>query len=275
MTRLTTRDVETIDADLGALDDRLKAVTGLDLKGLAAEATESRAGSVNGTAFRVVPLTCGLGRIGGFSEAVASIVEHLGGWASVTGGSDASGMAEAVQEGADAVFLADDERFVAIDLLRRKAVDNAQATALGFVHALHRAAGTLAGREVLVIGAGPVGRSMIACLHQRGARVILAEIDPRRAAVPGTRPVDLLEGLRSADLVLNASPVYLRGKWLRQGAIVSSPGVPFGFDREALSRATVIHDPLPTGVAVMAFQATKDITLTKVAEKKEVTLYGY
>jgi pyrrolysine biosynthesis protein PylD len=275
MTRLTTEDVATLDEDLGPLDDRLRAATGLDLRGLAAEAAGASAESVESMTFTVVPMTCGQGRIGGFGEAVAAIIGHIGGWAEVTPNCDACGMAEAVENGADVLFLADDERFVALDLVRRKTVDNAHATALGFVHALHRAAGTIAGREVMVIGAGPVGRRAIILLQQRGAKVLLAETNPDRAAVPGTRHVDLLEGLRSADLVMNASPAPLKGRWLRQGAIVSSPGVPFGFDREALSRATVIHDPLPTGVAVMAYQAASKMTMNQLAEKKEVAQDGY
>jgi hypothetical protein len=51
--------------------------------------------------------------------------------------------------------------------------------------------------------------------------------------------------------------------------------VPFGYDQEALSKATIIHDPLPTGVAVMAFQALNEITMTKTAGQKEVAQDGY
>lgn len=275
MTRLTTEDVAGLDAGLGSLDDRLRAITGLDLKTLAAEAAGISGKSIGGAVIRIVPMTCGQGRIGGFSEAVVAIIEHLGGWADVTRGSDACGMAEAIDDGADAVFLADDERFVALDLVRRRVVDNAQATALGFVHALHRAAGNFSGREVLVIGAGPVGRTTISLLLQQGARVLLAETDPVRATVPGTRRVDLMDGLNCAGLVLNASPAPIKGGWLREGVIISSPGVPFGYDQEAQSKSTIIHDPLPTGVAVMAFQAINEITMTKIAEQKEVAQDGY
>jgi hypothetical protein len=58
MTRLTTEDVATIDPGLGSLDERLQAVTGLDLKALASEATEVSRDIIGSAAIKVVPMTC-------------------------------------------------------------------------------------------------------------------------------------------------------------------------------------------------------------------------
>ncbi|MCL2786298.1 MAG: hypothetical protein FWD81_03650, partial [Methanomassiliicoccaceae archaeon] len=40
---------------------------------------------------------------------------------------------------------------------------------------------------------------------------------------------------------------------IQEGAVISSPGVPYAFDEEGERRAKmIIHDVLPLGVAVMA-----------------------
>jgi len=43
---------------------------------------------------------------------------------------------------------------------------------------------------------------------------------------------------------------------VKEGAIISSPGIPYPFDELGIKRAKmIIHDPLDIGAAVMAVQA--------------------
>ena len=50
---------------------------------------------------------------------------------------------EAYQSGADIVYMADDDRFISINLNKKKMADNEYATALGYTAALEGATGSL------------------------------------------------------------------------------------------------------------------------------------
>ncbi len=64
---------------------------------------------------------------------------------------------------------------------------------------------------------------------------------------------DLQAAVTEADAFLNASPARIKGEWIREGAIISSPGMPYSFDSLGEARASVlVHDPLQIGVSVMA-----------------------
>ncbi|MCL1978968.1 MAG: 3-methylornithyl-N6-L-lysine dehydrogenase PylD, partial [Methanomassiliicoccaceae archaeon] len=67
---------------------------------------------------------------------------------------------------------------------------------------------------------------------------------------------DLRGSLSSHELVFNASPASIDGNYVKEGAIFSSPGIPFPFDETGIRKAKmIIHDPLDIGVAVMAVQS--------------------
>lgn len=274
MTRLTPDLLVGVPSGLQALDRSLLRSTGVGLADLASRATGRKVEALQGAVASVVPMTCGMGRIDDFGESVVSVLSHLGVEASLTEASDASGLAEAVEAGAEMVFLADDARFVAINVFTREVADNTTATARGFVEALDLACGGVKRRSVAVVGAGPLGKAATAALRAKGADVVVVERDPVRARAAGCAPADMRDILPRSDLILNASPSPVWGRWLRQGAIVSSPGVPYCFDEEAERKAVIIHDPLQTGVAVMAYQACSDIHLTRLAENKEVAHNG-
>ena len=98
---------------------------------------------------------------------------------------DVRGMQAAVAGGGGRVlFLADDHRFIALNLARRCCVDDDPATADGYVTALEAAAGGLYGRDVLLLGLGPVGRAAARRLVQRGAPVVQV-VEPDRGARRG------------------------------------------------------------------------------------------
>ncbi|MDW5563867.1 MAG: 3-methylornithyl-N6-L-lysine dehydrogenase PylD [Methanomassiliicoccus sp.] len=260
MTRLTTNDIHDLFRSLSERDADLRRKTGLTLKGLALSAVGHAQDGLDLGQFRVaaVPVDSGQGIIPEFSRSVCSIVRHMGMDGFVTAKGDVAGIAEAMAGGADIVFLADDDEFIALNLRAGRFADNTRSTALGYCAALEAALGGLTGRDVLVIGAGRVGSYAIPHLQARGAKVSLLEQDRDRAVEASRRfgvalVLDARHGISQAKAILNASPAPVPGGWICEDAVISSPGVPYAFDEEGERRAmAIIHDPLQIGVAVMA-----------------------
>ena len=261
MTRLTSDDIEDV-WDGARLDTRLEAATGRTVRELAMEAA-GLPGGMDLSSFSVVsvPITSGLGEIGGFAQSLDAIARHLGMRSHVSNVPDVSGFAAAVESGADIVLMADDDRFVAYNTVTGTVADNARCTALGYSYALRDAAGGLAGKEVLVMGAGFVGSEAVRILrHMVSVTDIDAEKARRLAVYEGVGWIeDVREAVSTHRLILNATPGTIPGQDMMQGAIVSSPGVPYSFDDEAGRRAkAIIHDPLEIGAAVMLTVAVSD-----------------
>ena len=134
------------------------------------------------------------------AECVAAILGHLGCDAWVTAQPDVRGWQAAVAGGAEVIFAADDYRFVALNIRTGVCVDDDPATADGFVAALDAAAGGVGGRNVLVLGLGPVGRAAAAPAAARAPPCWPPSADAARVAGRGTglelRRVGLDEGLQ-------------------------------------------------------------------------------
>jgi len=301
VTRLTEQDVRDLGARVVEFEQNLVAATGLTLRALAQRtvdidralvaAQEPSGGNDHRTAptaaspapaasfpdvpasedvpfagarIAAVPISQGEGFIPGFCEGVVAILRHLGCAARVTEAPDVRGLQQAADGGDEVVFVADDFRFIALNIRTGVCADDDPATADGYATALAAAAGGLAGRPVLLLGLGPVGRAAGRRLAALGADLFVAERDP--AAVDRARAdglvftaVDLAEGLRRCDLVFDATPAadIVHAADLRPGAIAAAPGVPPAFDAEAraLLGERHIHEPLAVGVAVMAARA--------------------
>ena len=270
MTRLTTGDIQDISRALPAYETALMEKTGCSLGQLAC-----RAMAVNETHVRaameqvvvgVIPMTAGGGVLKDFCRTVATIVSHLGCRAFVTRDSDVSGIAEAVEKNANILMFADEDRFVALDLVHGRIVDNAAATGRGFVAGLQLMAGSLKGRRVLVLGCGPVGRSAVKALLKTGCRISVCDIEPRAyerlsadfsddATVDIEFLKDLDQALHQHELIVDATPAgsFIGVQHIRPQTIVSAPGMPIGLDGSTLEAIghRILHDPLQIGVATM------------------------
>ena len=266
MTRLTEADVTTLTRDLKAFEARLVEATGLDLRDVALRTAtdEARCVQLRGARVAAVPMSSGQGFIPGFSECVETILAHLGCDAWVTTQPDVRGVQAAVAAGAELLFLADDRRFIALNVVKGCSVDDDPATADGYVTALDAAARGLLDRRVLLLGLGPVGRAAARRLVTREATVLVAEPDEERVAAAlevGLRvqPVDLAEGLERCHLIYDASTAegIIDAGDVGPETIAAVPGLPSAFTpaaQEALG-ARHIHEPLAIGVAVMAARA--------------------
>lgn len=265
MTRLTEQDMRCLIDRLPEFEAGLLEVTGLDLRGLAHRACclESAGSPLTAARMAAVPVSAGHGAIPYFSECVQTILERIGCDAFVTEHADVRGLQEAVEQEADVVFLADDDRFVALNVKWGACADDDPCTASGYVAALAAAAGGLRSREVLVLGLGPVGRAAARRLREIGAQVIAVEPDRERAAVGaaelGVTIVSLEDGLQRTELIFDAAPArgLVARDWVTPGSIAAVPAVPSGFTASAQRAlgSRHIHEPLAIGVAVMAVEA--------------------
>jgi pyrrolysine biosynthesis protein PylD len=261
MTRLVEADIESLAERLAKYDEYLRKVCGRGLAEIARIA--ARRDDAPARRVAVIPITSGLGVIGGFCETVAAIVEFLGHSAVVTGETDLAGVASAARGGYDVIMAADDDTFIAVNLKKQLVSDNSEATGRAFATALSLAAGGLERKNVLLIGAGPVGRAAAEAMLGLGAALTVYDIDPERAAAlrrarPSVGVAESLEpALRDHSLILEATPAgaFIREESLRRDAILSAPGVPLclDFDGAARMRGRLLHDVLELGVAAMLF----------------------
>ena len=215
--------------------------------------------------FHVVPVTAGQGIIRNFSQTVCTILQFLGFTAEVTEKSDVTGIALAFEKGADAVFIADDLRFIGINLHTRSVVDNAQATGDIYSAALDLMADGIKGRDVLVLGCGPVGEAAACKLLSMGGRITLHDLDKLAAQdtkdkLSGLGNISVTESITDSDTtylyIVDATPAdnALPDKLLSGDTYVAAPGVPLGISAKGcdITKNRLIHDKLELGVAAMA-----------------------
>ncbi|MGL5512832.1 MAG: 3-methylornithyl-N6-L-lysine dehydrogenase PylD, partial [Sporomusa sp.] len=173
MTRLKEDDVNQLAARLTKYDVELISKTGCNLKAIAARAANRDLNTISAVRpkIAVIPITCGQGIIGGFAEAVAGILDYLGFDTFITKSADIAGIAEAVANGAEILFAADDNKFIAFNLRTGALADNSEATGQGYITALNEMCGGLMEKQVLVIGAGAVGRGAAGLIVKLGGLV--------------------------------------------------------------------------------------------------------
>ena len=267
MTRLREEDILNISLNLKEYDNQLLNNVGKSLSDIAAYANGCTKENIYdlqyALAVAVIPITCGEGIINGFSSSVQKIIEYMGFTAFVTGYKDVGGLAEAVKKGAKVIFLADDHNFVAINISTGKVVDNGKATGKGYAAALDLMSGGLRDKEVLLIGAGPVGKGAAEFMSTHGARVFVYDINREQAedikkTVPGVQIVhDFYEALLKYKLLFDATPAagIIGKEYIRENTMICAPGIPLGLTKEGVSMISgrLIHDALEIGVATMLF----------------------
>ena len=277
MTRLITTDISGIASNLKKYDAELTTRTGHTLSFIACSAVEVDYAQVRDLLRKIrvamVPITSGEGIIGGFTDAVLSILLHMGTNAFVTQAPDVAGISEAFEKKADVLMLADDEHFVALHIHSRKIADNAVCTGRAFATGLSLMAGGLKGRGVLVLGCGPVGAGAAESLICAGAGVSvydMREDSARNLAESISRKLGkkieivktLDSGLSNHNLILDATPAgnIIHARHITPDTYVSAPGLPSGLDVNARIAIAdrYLHDPLQLGVATMLVMAVKN-----------------
>lgn len=273
MTRLDESHLRETRSRLAGIDALLQARAGLDLRGVALRTIGVGEGEIDrlrGTRVVLVPLTLGGGIIRGFGALVCAIVRHVGLQASVTAHADVAGLAEAFTGGHDILVLADDVKFIAVNLKSGAVADNDRATGEGFAVLLDRLSGGVQGRVCGVIGCGPVGTFAAWRLVRMGAEVTVCDRDAgRRSRLAarlggdGRAEVAAMDGvaelLERCRLIVDASPAagIIGADDIRPDTVIAAPGVPVGLTPEALEAIgpRFYHDNLPLGVATMVLAA--------------------
>jgi pyrrolysine biosynthesis protein PylD len=262
MTRLITEWIADIEDTIKNRENDLMSKTGLSYAALAAKASGCSISDIGRAAREIkvaaVPVTAGLGVIGSFARSVAAVAGVMGFQNFVTERTDVDGMHEAYQNGADIVFMADDNRFISLNFNKKKMVENDHATALGYTAALEGALKSLVGRELLLLGCGALGKEFIKFLKKKGASFDVYDIDPVKLAAAQNleaAAIESPEGIREYQYLIDATSEggWLRRDMLHPDAWIAAPGVPLSLDREAYEShsARLIHDPLQIGVAAM------------------------
>ena len=262
MTRLITEWIDDIKNTAKAKEGALKEKTGLDYVALAAKSGGWSVADIERAAqhikIGVVPVTSGQGIIGSFSEAVAAVTSAMGFPSFVTECADVSGIYEAHKREADILFMADDERYIALNINKKKMADNNFATAAGYMTALEEASGSLAGKEVLLLGFGVLGQEFMKRLMKRGISVTGYDTDANRLKAmgwSGASTLEDLEDMKRFKIVIDATN---QGGWIHQGMLhpdawIASPGIPLSFDEAVyqIYEKRIIHDYLEIGTAAM------------------------
>ena len=274
MTRLESSDIANISNQLELYDACLREKTGHTLCQIACRAVGVASSGFKNRAKRtkiwVVPLDVGQGLIAGFSETVRQIVVYMGGQGFTSKQTGVAGIAEAFEQHADIIMMADDYTFLALNRHTSCVVDNATMTARGFVVAVELMVGSLKGKSVIVIGCGQVGSAAAMVFIELGANVTLfdiksdrsrelSEIIKKRYAKRITVENKLPEEFKSYTVLFDASPAenVIREHQINSGTYVSAPGVPLGVDSRAQQELgkRLLHDPLQIGVATMVVKA--------------------
>jgi pyrrolysine biosynthesis protein PylD len=276
MTRLRIEDIKHIPQKLEEYDRELLKKTGKTLKGIALHAiglSDSEFEEiVRSVKICFVPLTCGQGIINGFSSTVSGIISHLGFHSFVTHYPDAAGIAEAYERKSDIIFLADDDRFVAINVHTQCVSYNEEMTAKGFVAGLDLMAGGLKGENVLVIGCGPLGGYAAKALIKMDVLVSVCDIHPQHTSTLQKEIADELQTIIEIDnswhsppgkyeYMIDATPSadFIDVSMITPDTYVAIPGLPSGLSSEAKKTISNrhLHDPLQIGVATMVIDACK------------------
>jgi len=274
MTRLKSKNITHISAQLDTYDNELLHKTGHTLRGIACHALgieeESLKSLMASVSVGVVPIRSGQGVLEGFCETVKDIVQHIGFNAFVTQCTDVAGITEVVERNAEVVMMADELRFVALNVKHGRIVDNADATGKGFAAGLDLMVGGLKDRAVLVIGCGPVGRSAVMAAIKRGAGVTVFDIDTQRSQHLAQEVIELTNrsitvgpsldsALCSHQLLVDAtnSADVINVENITPQTYIAAPGMPLGLTPAAVKKISgrLLHDPLQLGVAVMVIDA--------------------
>ncbi len=266
MTRLISEWIVEMEEKAADWNDELKDRTGLDYIGLAATVSGRMPIELEQAASHckvaAIPITSGLGTIGSFAESVAAIVRAMGFDAFVTEKTDVDGIYEAYAKGADILFMADDDRYIAMNRKNGAVGDNNIATAAGYAEALLALAGSsdcADDVQIAVLGYGIIGRLLATYLAGKGASISIYDKDIAKKDVveaAGYGWIGDKEKLKSFRYIADATSEggWLSSDLLHEEAVLAAPGIPFSLTEEAQEKykGRYIHDMLEIGTACMA-----------------------
>ncbi|WP_457552977.1 3-methylornithyl-N6-L-lysine dehydrogenase PylD [Desulfobacula sp.] len=295
MTRLTTNDIDSLSDQLTKFDENLKLQTGRDMLGIACHGAAISSKKIQNTMkslnMAAVTMTSGLGKITGFAQTIKDILTHMGFNTFVPEKTDATGIACAIEAKADIIFMADDNRYIALNLKKYRLIDNIQATGNVFAAALDLMANGVKDQRALVLGCGPVGMAAARTLIGFGAHVAVHDKDMAKCRQNCceleknlSEKIELIHDLKSAGrdfyffLEATTAKDVIDSSMIGPKTRIAAPGVPLGITSRGMKKAKsqLLYDPLCLGTAAMAVMAAvSDYTNIEgfdFQEKKEYLL---
>jgi pyrrolysine biosynthesis protein PylD len=272
LTRLKTSDISHISSRLEAYNLDLLAKTGRTLLGIACHACDLDEKiiqrQIRSFSIHVIPITAGQGSIPEFSATVCAILRFIGFKAQISDQPDTSGIANSFESKADAIMMADDHRFVGINLGKGSVADNSEATGRVFASVLDLMAKGIKDRRVLILGCGPVGEAAARKLLSFGAQVGVYDshfssaqlLKEKFSVYPTANKIVIEENINIAlsnyEYILEATPSAdtIPDKLICDRMVVAAPGVPLGISANGckLLKDRLVQDKLELGVAAMA-----------------------
>lgn len=267
MTRLKEKDIDKIERQIEDYDRLFCNQTGKTMEELACKVVGIQEKIVKRKA-AVVSVTSGLGVIGGFAQSVAAILGHCGIETKVMEKTDVAGLQQAYAEGAEVVFLADDDVCAAFGIGSKVQSDNGEATGRGYggalIEAMRKQSVEIAGQEVLIVGAGSVGAAAAQYIAKKQAVPIIYDLQEEKARevaerIENAKVIRYLENLSSYPYIVEASTAadVIKKEDVSMQSIIAAPGMPCGVSEQVTEAATVIHNPLELGIIVMYFECLK------------------
>ncbi|MEI8217118.1 MAG: 3-methylornithyl-N6-L-lysine dehydrogenase PylD [Eubacteriales bacterium] len=270
MTRLISEWISNIENEIDQYDEILKTRLGKGLFELACIASNVSENTLkakaNSDTVYVVPITSGLGEIGHFAESVRVIISKLGFSTKISKQTDVAGFYEAIKKGANLIFMADDNAFIAFNTDRNIAINNDEATARGFFAAYNEIYKKLGQDQIktALVGAGKVGSLImeLMIINKIDFAVLEKNLKIKESLVKKeikqiNEPLDLID----FDIIIDASSegFFIKSEMLKEGVWVVGPGVPLALDNEAVAnnKDRIVHDYLPIGTATMLAMAYK------------------
>lgn len=259
MTRLIEEDIDSISYKLHSYDMELKKTYGYTLEQIARRAVKaSHRNHKLRTA--VVPVTSGLGIIGGFSRTVCDILKYCKADVFVTEKADVAGIQEAYKNDVDIIFMADDDVCAAFSLNGKVSSDNGYATGMGFAAALEIMMEKVDGEEVLILGAGPVGTAAATYFSQAGAIPVLCDLQEEkvRSVASTIANARIEKSLNNVNKYLYLLDATTTGEFIKENDVsertkISAPGMPLGTTKKVREKVSVFHNALELGIMTMYF----------------------
>lgn len=269
MTRLLESDIDMIEIQLQEYEKLFVRQTGHTMEEIARRAVGITK-HVKKRKAAVIPVTSGFGLIGGFSQAVESILRHCQTETMITDKTDVGGLQQAYLSDCQLAFLADDEICAAFGIGSTVHSDNGFATGRGYASAMIEAMKNRGinprGECVLILGAGPVGKAAAQYISEQQAVPVICDLDSERSAslaaglknsvcIPAPAP------LRNYTYIIDATTAagFITAENVTEETIIAAPGMPCGAAVEVREKATVIHNPLELGIITMYFDCMKQL----------------
>jgi pyrrolysine biosynthesis protein PylD len=263
MALLTPADLANMKNGLVENDRTILKLTGASLDGLCRliYGTEKKNEKI-----AIIPITAGGGIIGSFSESLLFTVQHFGMNGFITTKTDVAGYYEAVKNGADIILMADDFTFAAHNLRNGKISHNQICTGRIYAEILCHAKDHPKENDVLLIGLGKVGTPALETFLEAGKNVYVYDVDLNRVdEIVSKYPVFKYHPADKKTFfkIFEATPCpdTVPENCLRQGSLLSTPGIPCCLSKELQDKYGIqmVQEPLGIGTLSMLYAIFDDL----------------